>query len=48
MVLVVVRDRETYFRGFGETAPGSGIAPTQDSLLRLAALAAAAVRNNCR
>ncbi len=38
MVLVVVRDGQTYFHGFGETAPGSGVAPTQDSLLRLCSL----------
>ncbi len=38
MVLVVVRDKQVVFRGFGETAPGSGVAPTQDSLLRLCSL----------
>ena len=38
MVLVVVRDHEVYVHGFGETAPGSGVAPTQDSLLRLCSL----------
>ncbi len=38
MVLVLVRNHEVAFHGFGETAPGSGIAPTQDSLLRLCSL----------
>jgi D-alanyl-D-alanine-carboxypeptidase/D-alanyl-D-alanine-endopeptidase len=38
MVLVVVRDGQVFFRGYGETAPGSGEIPTQDSLLRLCSL----------
>lgn len=38
MVLVIVRNREVYFRGFGETAPGSHQTPTPDSLLRLCSL----------
>jgi serine-type D-Ala-D-Ala carboxypeptidase/endopeptidase len=38
MVLVVVRDSQVLFRGYGETAPNSHQAPTQDSLLRLCSL----------
>lgn len=38
MVLVVVRDRDVFFRGYGETAPGSHQLPTQDSVLRLCSL----------
>ena len=38
MVLVVVRDRQVFIRGYGETAPGSNQTPTQDSLLRLCSL----------
>jgi D-alanyl-D-alanine-carboxypeptidase/D-alanyl-D-alanine-endopeptidase len=38
MVLVVVRDDHVFFRGYGETAPNSHLAPTQDSLLRLCSL----------
>jgi len=38
MVLVVVRNGQVYFRGYGETAPGSGQIPTADSLLRLCSL----------
>jgi len=38
MVLVVVRDSQVYFRGYGETAPGSHQLPTQDSVLRLCSL----------
>lgn len=38
MVLVVVRDDQVFFRGYGETAPNSHQAPTQDSLLRLCSL----------
>jgi serine-type D-Ala-D-Ala carboxypeptidase/endopeptidase len=38
MVLVVVRDKQVFFRGYGETAPGSHQLPTQDSLLRLCSL----------
>jgi D-alanyl-D-alanine-carboxypeptidase/D-alanyl-D-alanine-endopeptidase len=38
MVLVVVRDNQVFFRGYGETAPNSHQAPNQDSLLRLCSL----------
>lgn len=38
MVLVVVRNNQTYFRGYGETAPGNHQLPTQDSLVRLCSL----------
>jgi serine-type D-Ala-D-Ala carboxypeptidase/endopeptidase len=38
MVLVVVRDDQVFFRGYGETAPHSHQAPTQDSVLRLCSL----------
>ena len=38
MVLVVVRDNQVFFRGYGETAPGSHQLPTQDSVLRLCSL----------
>jgi D-alanyl-D-alanine-carboxypeptidase/D-alanyl-D-alanine-endopeptidase len=38
MVLVVVRDNQVFFRGYGETAPYSHQTPTQDSLLRLCSL----------
>lgn len=38
MVLVLVRGNEEYFRGYGETAPGSHQLPTEDSLLRLCSL----------
>lgn len=38
MVLVVVRDNQAFFRGYGETAPNSHQSPTQDSLLRLCSL----------
>ena len=38
MVLVVVRDNQVLFRGYGETAPNSHQLPTQDSLLRLCSL----------
>jgi D-alanyl-D-alanine-carboxypeptidase/D-alanyl-D-alanine-endopeptidase len=38
MVLVVVRDNQVFFSGYGETAPNSHQAPTQDSLLRLCSL----------
>ncbi len=38
MVLVVVRDNQVFFRGYGETAPGSNQTPAQDSLLRLCSL----------
>jgi D-alanyl-D-alanine-carboxypeptidase/D-alanyl-D-alanine-endopeptidase len=38
MVLVVVRDDQVFFHGYGETAPNSHQFPTQDSLLRLCSL----------
>src|SRR5712675_1765179 len=38
MVLVIVRDSQVFFRGYGETAPNSHQLPTQDSLLRLCSL----------
>lgn len=38
LVLVVVRDSQVFFHGYGETAPGSHQVPTQDSLLRLCSL----------
>jgi D-alanyl-D-alanine-carboxypeptidase/D-alanyl-D-alanine-endopeptidase len=38
MVLVVVRDRQVFFRGYGETAPGSGRTPDERSILRLCSL----------
>jgi serine-type D-Ala-D-Ala carboxypeptidase/endopeptidase len=38
MVLVVVRDNQVFFRGYGETAPSSHQVPNQDSLLRLCSL----------
>jgi serine-type D-Ala-D-Ala carboxypeptidase/endopeptidase len=38
MVLVVVRGDQVFFRGYGETAPGSGQVPTEDSLVRLCSL----------
>ncbi len=38
LVLVVVRDNQGFFHGYGETAPGSHQPPTQDSLLRLCSL----------
>ncbi len=38
MVLVVVRDHQVFFQGYGETAPESHQLPNQDSLLRLCSL----------
>lgn len=38
LVLVVVHDKETTLRGFGETAPGNRQPPAADSLLRLCSL----------
>jgi serine-type D-Ala-D-Ala carboxypeptidase/endopeptidase len=38
MVLVVVRDDQVFFGGYGETAPGSQQLPAQDSVLRLCSL----------
>jgi serine-type D-Ala-D-Ala carboxypeptidase/endopeptidase len=38
LVLVVVRDREVFFQGYGETAPGSHQLPRRDSIIRLCSL----------
>jgi D-alanyl-D-alanine-carboxypeptidase/D-alanyl-D-alanine-endopeptidase len=38
MVVVVVRDNQTFFQGYGETAPNSSIVPTTDSVIRLCSL----------
>lgn len=38
MVLVVVRDRETMIKGYGETFPGSAHNPDSNSLIRLCSL----------
>jgi D-alanyl-D-alanine-carboxypeptidase/D-alanyl-D-alanine-endopeptidase len=38
LVLLVVRGDEVFFRGYGETAIGSGLAPGPDSLMRLCSL----------
>lgn len=38
LVLVVVRGNQVYFRGYGETVPGSGVTPSADSLVRLCSL----------
>jgi D-alanyl-D-alanine-carboxypeptidase/D-alanyl-D-alanine-endopeptidase len=38
MVLVVVRDNQIFFRGYGETAPNSHQLPTQESFIRLCSL----------
>lgn len=38
MVLVVVRGDQVFFRGYGETAPGSGQVPSEDSTVRLCSL----------
>jgi D-alanyl-D-alanine-carboxypeptidase/D-alanyl-D-alanine-endopeptidase len=38
MALVIVRDDQVFFNGYGETSPGSRQAPTQDSVLRLCSL----------
>ncbi len=38
MVMVVVRGHEVFFRGYGETYPGSGQRPGETSLLRLCSL----------
>jgi D-alanyl-D-alanine-carboxypeptidase/D-alanyl-D-alanine-endopeptidase len=38
MVLVVVRGKEVFFQGYGETAPGSGRLPDEKSILRLCSL----------
>lgn len=38
MVLVVVRGDQVFIRGYGETAPGSHIAPSENSVIRLCSL----------
>ena len=38
MVMVVVQNNQTLFRGYGETTPGSGQRPLPNSLLRLCSL----------
>ncbi len=38
MVLVVVRDDQVFFHGYGQTSPNSNQLPTQNSLLRLCSL----------
>jgi serine-type D-Ala-D-Ala carboxypeptidase/endopeptidase len=38
MVVVVVRDNQVFFHGYGETAPNSSIVPNQDSVVRLCSL----------
>jgi D-alanyl-D-alanine-carboxypeptidase/D-alanyl-D-alanine-endopeptidase len=38
MVVVVVRDDQVLFHGYGETAPNSGMAPSTDSVVRLCSL----------
>lgn len=38
MVLLVVRDKQVFFNGYGETTPGSHQRPTKDSLVRLCSL----------
>jgi serine-type D-Ala-D-Ala carboxypeptidase/endopeptidase len=38
LVLVVVRDNQVFFHGYGETAPNSHQAPTADSVVRLCSL----------
>lgn len=38
LVLVVVRDKQVFFKGYGETAPNSGQVPTADSVVRLCSL----------
>jgi serine-type D-Ala-D-Ala carboxypeptidase/endopeptidase len=38
MVLVVVRNNQVFFHGYGETAPGNGQLPSATSILRLCSL----------
>jgi len=38
LVLVVVRGDQVFIHGYGETAPGSQVAPTEDSVIRLCSL----------
>jgi serine-type D-Ala-D-Ala carboxypeptidase/endopeptidase len=41
LVIAAVRDGDTAFAGFGETARGSGVAPTADTLMRVASISKA-------
>lgn len=41
LVIAAVRNGETAFAGFGETARGSGIAPTADTMMRVASISKA-------
>ena len=41
LVIAVVRDGETAFAGFGETAHGSGVVPTADTMMRVASISKA-------
>jgi D-alanyl-D-alanine-carboxypeptidase/D-alanyl-D-alanine-endopeptidase len=38
LLLVVVRGKETFVQGFGETSPGSGVTPDRNSVVRLCSL----------
>jgi D-alanyl-D-alanine-carboxypeptidase/D-alanyl-D-alanine-endopeptidase len=38
MVVVIVRDDQVFFHGYGETAPNSSVAPSADSVVRLCSL----------
>jgi D-alanyl-D-alanine-carboxypeptidase/D-alanyl-D-alanine-endopeptidase len=38
LILLVVRYNQVFFRGYGETAPGSHQAPAEDSVIRLCSL----------
>src|SRR5579859_6561710 len=38
LVLVVVRGGQVYFHGYGEAVPGSHVAPTRESVVRLCSL----------
>ena len=38
MVLVVVRNREVTIKGYGETAPGNGVRPDSNSVVRLCSI----------
>jgi D-alanyl-D-alanine-carboxypeptidase/D-alanyl-D-alanine-endopeptidase len=38
LVLVVVRGDQVFIRGYGETAPGSNVAPSKQSVIRLCSL----------
>lgn len=41
LVIAAVRDGETAFAGFGETARGSGVAPTAETMMRVASISKA-------